>query len=50
MNQRTKLASALLTVALVFSLTAWSQETHQSKSEGGQTAQDLPAHNSAQKL
>jgi hypothetical protein len=51
MNQRTKLASALLTAALVFSLTAWSQETHQSKSEGGgQTAQDLPAHNSAQKL
>lgn len=27
MNQRTKLASALLAFALVFSLTAWSQET-----------------------
>jgi hypothetical protein len=48
MNQRTKLTSALLAFALVFSLTAWSQETHPSKSESGQTTQDLPAHNAAQ--
>ncbi len=50
MNARTKLASALLAFALVFSLTAWSQETHQTKSESGRTAQDLPAHNIAEAL
>ena len=50
MNQRTKLTSALLAFALVFSLAAWSQETHPAKSESGQTAQDLPAYNSAQKM
>lgn len=49
MNQRTKLASALLVFAIVFSLTAWSQEKHPSKSESG-TTQDLPGYNSAQAI
>ena len=48
MNPRTKLASALLVFALVFSLTALSQEAHPSKSEGDQAVQDLITHSSAQ--
>jgi hypothetical protein len=40
MNQRTKLASALLAFTLVFSMTAWSQETHQSNDKVAQESVD----------
>jgi len=53
MNQRTRLASALLACALVFSLTAWSQQTQSSAStqkasssvQGGNSAyRNSPEH------
>lgn len=48
MNQRTKLASALLAIMLAFSLTAWSQDSQPTKPEGkiGQESAQVPAVNS----